>query len=60
MAYESKADRCCGICVNLSPIFFLAALVAYSYFAYVIQMCIRKSSQFSVKRVNCFMRAESE
>ena len=44
MANESKAERCCRIFTGWIPVLLVGALIAFSYYAYVIQLCLCKSS----------------
>jgi len=37
-----SARTCCYATLKFIPVFFILAVVGWSYYAYVVQMCIRK------------------
>jgi len=45
-----SARTCCYATLKFIPVFFILAVVGWSYYAYVVQMCIRK---FKQKRFVC-------
>jgi palmitoyltransferase len=41
MSIQSPRN-CCYATLKFVPVFFILAVVGWSYYAYVVQMCIRK------------------
>jgi hypothetical protein len=48
-----SSRTCCFEILKAIPVVFILGIVAWSYYAYVVQMCICKLAVSCLKRINC-------